>query len=123
MRASLARALSSHRRIPFLAQPTAGLHSIGASVFDQLTRTFRNALGLTVFIVTHDLDTLYTICDRVAVLSDKHVIVNDRLANVEKFDNPWVQEYFNGPRGQIGRASCRDRGEITVCGGIARGMR
>src|SRR5690625_2800921 len=99
-RAALARALALDPDILFLDEPTAGLDPIGASEFDQLTLTLRNALGLTVFIVTHDLDTLYTICDRVAVLADKHVIVNDSLANVEKFDNTWVQEYFNGPRGR-----------------------
>ncbi|HLR29073.1 MAG TPA: ATP-binding cassette domain-containing protein [Paenalcaligenes sp.] len=112
-RAALARALALDPDILFLDEPTAGLDPIGASEFDQLTLTLRNALGLTVFIVTHDLDTLYTICDRVAVLSDKHVIVNDRLSNVEKFDNPWVQEYFNGPRGRAAKKAQERRLESS----------
>jgi len=99
-RAALARALALDPDILFLDEPTAGLDPIGASDFDQLILTLRNALGLTVFLVTHDLDTLYTICDRVAVLAEKHVLVNDSLARVEKFDHPWVREYFNGPRGR-----------------------
>ena len=99
-RAALARALALDPDILFLDEPTAGLDPIGASDFDQLILTLRDALGLTVFLVTHDLDTLYTICDRVAVLSQKHVIVNDTLAVVEKFDDPWVQAYFQGPRGR-----------------------
>lgn len=112
-RAALARALALDPDILFLDEPTAGLDPIGASEFDQLTLTLRNALGLTVFIVTHDLDTLYTICDRVAVLADKHVIVNDSLANVEKFDNPWVQEYFNGPRGRAAQSAQERRLESS----------
>ncbi len=112
-RAALARALALDPDILFLDEPTAGLDPIGASEFDQLTLTLRNALGLTVFIVTHDLDTLYTICDRVAVLADKHVIVNDSLANVEKFDNPWVQEYFNGPRGRAAQKAQERRLESS----------
>ncbi|MCX5590414.1 ABC transporter ATP-binding protein [Alcaligenes endophyticus] len=99
-RAALARALALDPEILFLDEPTAGLDPIGAAEFDQLILTLRAALGLTVFLVTHDLDTLYTICDRVAVLSDKRVLVNDTLASVEKFDNPWVQAYFQGPRGR-----------------------
>lgn len=99
-RAALARALALDPEILFLDEPTAGLDPIGASDFDQLILTLRDALGLTVFLVTHDLDTLYTICDRVAVLSQKRVIVNDSLEVVEKFDDPWVQSYFQGPRGR-----------------------
>jgi phospholipid/cholesterol/gamma-HCH transport system ATP-binding protein len=102
-RAALARALAMDPEILFLDEPTAGLDPIGAGAFDQLIVTLRNALGLTVFLVTHDLDTLYTICDRVAVLSDKRVLVADTLANVESTDDPWVQEYFHGPRGRAAR--------------------
>ena len=86
--------------ILFLDEPTAGLDPIGAAAFDQLILTLRESLGLTVFLITHDLDTLYTICDRVAVISKKRVLIADTLENVEKFDDPWVQEYFQGPRGR-----------------------
>lgn len=99
-RAALARALALDPEILFLDEPTAGLDPIGASEFDQLILTLRDALGLTVYLVTHDLDTLYTICDRVAVLSNKHVIINDSLDVVENFDDPWVLDYFQGPRGR-----------------------
>ena len=61
---------------------------------------FSDALGLSVFLVTHDLDTLYTICDRVAVLAEKRVLVADRLDVVAATDNPWIHEYFHGPRGR-----------------------
>lgn len=104
-RAALARALALDPDILFLDEPTAGLDPIGASEFDQLILTLRNALGLTVFLVTHDLDTLYTICDRVAVLAEKHVLINDQLTHVEKFNHPWVQDYFNGPRGRAAQSA------------------
>lgn len=99
-RAALARSLALDPEMLFLDEPTAGLDPIGASEFDELILTLRDALGLTVFLVTHDLDTLYTICDRVAVLSQKRVIINDRIEVVERFDDPWVQSYFQGPRGR-----------------------
>ena len=99
-RAALARALALDPEILFLDEPTAGLDPIGAAAFDQLILTLRDALGLTVFLVTHDLDTLYTICDRVAVLSQKKVLVCDRLDLVAQTDDPWVQSYFHCPRGR-----------------------
>lgn len=99
-RAALARALALEPDILFLDEPTAGLDPIGAADFDQLILTLRDALGLSVFLVTHDLDTLYTICDRVAVLAEKRVLVADRLDVVAATDNPWVHEYFHGPRGR-----------------------
>jgi phospholipid/cholesterol/gamma-HCH transport system ATP-binding protein len=99
-RAALARALALDPDILFLDEPTAGLDPIGAAEFDQLIITLRGALGLTVFIVTHDLDTLYTICDRVAVLSQKRVLVTGSLETVEAVEDKWVQEYFHGPRGR-----------------------
>ena len=68
--------------------------------FDRLILTLRDALGLTVFLVTHDLDTLYAICDRVAVLSARRVLVADRIEAVAAFDDPWIQQYFQGPRGR-----------------------
>ena len=99
-RAALARALALEPEIPLLDEPTAGLDPIGAAAFDQLILTLRDALGLSVFLVTHDLDTLYTICDRVAVLAEKRVLVADRLNVVTANDNPWIHEYFHGPRGR-----------------------
>jgi phospholipid/cholesterol/gamma-HCH transport system ATP-binding protein len=99
-RAALARALTLEPDILFLDEPTAGLDPIGAAAFDQLILTLRDALGLSVFLVTHDLDTLYTICDRVAVLAEKRVLVADRLEVVAATDNPWIHEYFHGPRGR-----------------------
>ncbi|TEG39224.1 ABC transporter ATP-binding protein [Pseudomonas aeruginosa] len=99
-RAALARALALDPDILFLDEPTAGLDPIGAAAFDNLIRTLRDALGLTVFLVTHDLDTLYTICDRVAVLSQKKVLVVGTLERVAATDDAWVREYFHGPRGR-----------------------
>ena len=103
-RAALARALALDPDILFLDEPTAGLDPIGAAAFDELIRTLQQALGLTVFLITHDLDTLYAICDRVAVLADRKVIAVAPVAELEKLDHPWVQEYFNGPRGRAARA-------------------
>lgn len=99
-RAALARALALDPDILFLDEPTAGLDPIGAAAFDKLIVTLRNALGLTVFLVTHDLDTLYAICDRVAVLSDKRVLIAADIDTVAADPDPWVQEYFQGPRGR-----------------------
>lgn len=99
-RAGLARALALDPELLFLDEPTAGLDPIGASAFDQLTRSLKETLGLTVFLITHDLDTLHEICDRVAVLADHKVIAVDTVPNLMKLDHPWIQEYFNGPRGR-----------------------
>ena len=99
-RAALARAIALDPDILFLDEPTAGLDPIGAAAFDQLILTLRDSLGLTVFLITHDLDTLYTICDRVAVLSQKRVLVAGTLDQVERCDDAWVREYFQGPRGR-----------------------
>ena len=99
-RAGLARALALDPELLFLDEPTAGLDPIGAAAFDRLTRELKEALGLTVFLITHDLDTLHEICDRVAVLADKKVIAVDTVPNLMQLDHPWIQEYFNGPRGR-----------------------
>jgi phospholipid/cholesterol/gamma-HCH transport system ATP-binding protein len=104
-RAALARALALDPEILFLDEPTAGLDPIGAGAFDQLIRTLRDALGLTVFLVTHDLDTLYTLCDRVAVISQKKVLIADKLNVVAEFNDAWIQEYFHGPRGRAAYAA------------------
>lgn len=97
-RAGLARALALDPPLLFLDEPTAGLDPIGAAAFDDLLRNLQQALGLSVFLITHDLDTLYAICDRIAVLAEKRVLVNAPIAEVEQYDHPWVQEYFHGPR-------------------------
>ncbi|WP_201313123.1 ABC transporter ATP-binding protein [Dyella sp. EPa41] len=99
-RVALARALALDPDILFLDEPTAGLDPISAAAFDQLILTLRDALGLTVFLVTHDLDTLYTICDRVAVLSQRKVLIVGPLNEVTQCADPWVQSYFHGPRGR-----------------------
>lgn len=97
-RASLARALALDPDILFLDEPTAGLDPIGAATFDRLIRELTDNLGLTVFLITHDLDTLHTVCDRVAVLGDGKILINAPLKEVIEFDHPWVQDYFKGPR-------------------------
>jgi len=98
-RSGLARALALDPEIVFLDEPTAGLDPIAAADFDTLIKDLRSSLGLTVFMVTHDLDTLFSICDRVAVLVDKKV----RAGTVEQMlrdDHPWIRAYFRGPRGR-----------------------
>ena len=112
-RAGLARALALDPPLLFLDEPTAGLDPIGAAAFDRLIRTLADALGLTVFLITHDLDTLYAICDRVAVLADRKVVVCAPMAEVEAFDHPWVQEYFHGPRARAAQAGKSDNTEWT----------
>ncbi len=97
-RAGLARALALDPEIVFLDEPTAGLDPIGASDFDRLIRSLQEALGITVFLVTHDLDTLHATCDRIAVLAEKKVLVTGTMAEMLEVDHPWVHEYFNGPR-------------------------
>jgi phospholipid/cholesterol/gamma-HCH transport system ATP-binding protein len=118
-RAGIARALAMDPQLLFLDEPTAGLDPIGAAAFDQLILDLQRALGLTVFLITHDLDTLYTICDRVAVLADKRVLINAPIEDVEKFNHPWVQEYFHGPRGRaaslsVGASPARDTHHQTL---------
>ncbi len=112
-RAALARALALDPDILFLDEPTAGLDPIGAAAFDQLILTLRDALGLSVFLVTHDLDTLYTITDRVAVLSQKRVLVADSLERVAATDDPWIRDYFHGPRGRAAQQAAERLQEHT----------
>jgi phospholipid/cholesterol/gamma-HCH transport system ATP-binding protein len=106
-RAGLARAMALDPDILFLDEPTAGLDPIGAAAFDQLVKQLRDALGITFVIITHDLDTLHAICDRVAVLADKKVLVNAPLAQVMDFPHQWVQEYFRGPRARAAQATAQ----------------
>jgi len=104
-RAGLARSLALDPELLFLDEPTAGLDPIGAAAFDRLIRELKETLGLTVFLITHDLDTLHAICDRVAVLADKRVIAVGTIPELMASDHPWIQEYFNGPRGRAALAS------------------
>jgi phospholipid/cholesterol/gamma-HCH transport system ATP-binding protein len=99
-RAALARALALDPALLFLDEPTAGLDPIAAAAFDELVLYLRRTLGLTVVMVTHDLDTLARTCDRVAVLVDAQVIV-DTLEGIVRNDHPWIREYFHGARGRI----------------------
>ncbi|MBA3730099.1 MAG: ABC transporter ATP-binding protein [Sphingomonas sp.] len=104
-RAGLARALALDPELLFLDEPTAGLDPIGAAAFDELIRALHKKLELTVFLITHDLDTLYAICDRVAVIADKKVVAVGTIAELLSLDHPWIQEYFNGPRGRAAASS------------------
>lgn len=99
-RAGLARALALDPELLFLDEPTAGLDPIGAAKFDRLTRELKETLGLTVFLITHDLDTLYEICDRVAVIAEKKIIAVGTIPELIATKHPWIEEYFGGPRGR-----------------------
>lgn len=109
-RAALARALSLDPEIVFLDEPTAGLDPIGAAAYDELIGELQRALGLTVFMVTHDLDSLYAICDRVAVLAEQRVLIEGPIANMAAVNHPWVREYFNGPRARAAQDKDYGRG-------------
>ncbi|AQS41648.1 MAG: ABC transporter ATP-binding protein [Candidatus Tokpelaia hoelldobleri] len=97
-RAALARALALDPHIVFLDEPTSGLDPIGAAEFDELIGNLRDTMGLTVYMVTHDLDSLYAVCDRIAVLGDKHVMAQGSIEDMLKLDNPWIKSYFQGKR-------------------------
>lgn len=105
-RAALARALALDPGVLFLDEPTSGLDPISAGEFDALIATLQATLGLTVFMVTHDLDSLYAICDRVAVLGQGKVIAVGTIADLLKSEEPWIREYFHGSRGE-GRAGAQ----------------
>ncbi|MBA9029678.1 phospholipid/cholesterol/gamma-HCH transport system ATP-binding protein [Rhizobium leguminosarum] len=97
-RAALARALSLDPELVFLDEPTSGLDPIGAAEFDELIANLRDSLGLTVYMVTHDLDSLFSVCDRIAVLGKKRVLVEGTIDDMLAYDDPWVQAYFKGKR-------------------------
>ena len=99
-RAALARALALDPRVLFLDEPTAGLDPVLASAFDHLTRDLAKSLDIAVMMITHDLDSLFSICDRVAVLVDKKIKV-DTIENLRRDPHPWIQEYFGGERAQF----------------------
>ena len=102
-RAGLARALALDPELLFLDEPTSGLDPIGAAAFDELIADLAASLDLTVFMITHDLDSLYEITDRVAVLADKRVVATAPVHELESSDHPWIREYFLGPRGRAAR--------------------
>ncbi|MDX5361357.1 MAG: ABC transporter ATP-binding protein [Alphaproteobacteria bacterium] len=108
-RAGLARALALDPDILFLDEPTAGLDPIGAAAFDTLLRGLGETLGLTVFLVTHDLDTLVATTDRIAVLAEKRVLVTGTMEDMVRQDHPWIREYFCGPRARAARGAAADR--------------
>lgn len=111
-RAGLARALSLDPEVLFLDEPTAGLDPIGAAAFDTLIRSLQRSLGLTVFMVTHDLDSLAAVCDRIAALVDKRIRVGTMAQHMAD-DHPWLREYFHGPRA---RAVAGPKGRSEVRG-------
>ena len=98
-RAGLARALALDPRIVFLDEPTAGLDPVSAARFDELILNLQQALGLTVVMITHDLDSLYTVCNRIGVLLNKQAIAGT-IQEIGARNEPWIQEYFGGPRGR-----------------------
>ena len=98
-RAGLARALALDPRIVFLDEPTAGLDPVSAARFDELILNLQKALGLTVVMITHDLDSLYTVCNRIGVLLNKQAI-SGTIPEIAARNDPWIQEYFGGPRGR-----------------------
>ena len=110
-RAGLARAIALDPELLFLDEPTAGLDPIGAEQFDRLILTLSQSLGLTVFMITHDLDSLYAVCDRVAVIADRRIVAVGTLAELERSDHPWIREYFGGPRGRAA-AHADERAEL-----------
>jgi phospholipid/cholesterol/gamma-HCH transport system ATP-binding protein len=111
-RASMARALALEPKVLFLDEPTAGLDPISASEFDELVRYLRDNLDLTVVMITHDLDTLFGVCDRVAVLVNKGIIV-DTLDEIVKHPDPWIQKYFGDQRALRARRAARKRARIN----------
>ncbi len=109
-RAGFARAIALDPEIVFLDEPTAGLDPIGAAAFDNLIKQLQAALGLTVFLVTHDLDSLHAICDRVAVLAERKVLAVGTMDEMLDVDHPWVREYFHGPRARAATATVQSQG-------------
>jgi phospholipid/cholesterol/gamma-HCH transport system ATP-binding protein len=114
-RAGLARALALDPEILFFDEPTSGLDPIGAAAFDELVATLHQALHLTVILITHDLDSVYRICERVAVLADRKVVVVDTPARVQDFDHPWIHSCFQGPRGRMAYVQSQAAAALPSC--------
>ena len=106
-RAGLARALALDPEIVFLDEPPAGLDPIGAAAFDQLIARLQRSLGLTVFMVTHDLDSLHAICDRIAVMADRRVLTVGSMDEMLRQTHPWIRAYFHGARARAARGTIR----------------
>jgi phospholipid/cholesterol/gamma-HCH transport system ATP-binding protein len=122
-RVSLARALALDPEIVFLDEPTSGLDPISAGDFDDLIGTLQKTLGLTVFMVTHDLDSLFAICDRVAVLGHKKVIAAGPISELLLSDDPWLKSYFHGKRGVIRLGAAADQPAALAGGDRAQNTR
>jgi phospholipid/cholesterol/gamma-HCH transport system ATP-binding protein len=117
-RAGVARALAIDPELLMMDEPTSGLDPLVAAQIDELVATLTKALGVTVLLITHDLDTLYAICDRVAVLADKKVAAIGPVSELRRSDHPWIKDYFAGPRGEAA-ARAADR-RATTAEGAAR---
>lgn len=119
-RVALARALALDPELLFLDEPTSGLDPIGAADFDDLIATLRDTLGLTVYMVTHDLDSLFSVCDRIAVLAEKRVLVTGGIDAMLACKDPWVQSYFRGKRARqvVPRDDFRDSNGATAMNGM-----
>jgi len=105
-RAALARALALDPELVFLDEPTSGLDPIGAAEFDELIATLQRTLDLTVFMVTHDLDSLYSVCDRIAALADRRVVATGPISAMLASEHPWVRAYFHGKRARQMDLTC-----------------
>src|SRR5205823_9977209 len=116
-RVALARALALDPEIVFLDEPTSGLDPIGAADFDNLIRTLQQTLGLTVFMVTHDLDSLHTICDRIAALADGKVIAAGPMSTMLASEHPWLKAYFHGQRGRA-MGSVGSKGSVGAAAAV-----
>jgi len=116
-RAALARALALDPELVFLDEPTSGLDPIGAAEFDELIQTLQRTLGLTVFMVTHDLDSLYAICDRIAALAEGKVIAEGTIETMLASEHPWLKAYFHGARGRV-LAAARARRVAATAGSL-----
>ena len=121
-RAALARALALDPDLVFLDEPTSGLDPIGAAEFDELIARLRDTLGLTVYMVTHDLDSLFSVCDRIAVLGQKRVLVEGTVEDMLACDDPWVQAYFRGKRARsiVPREDIREHNDDNGAGPHSR---
>jgi phospholipid/cholesterol/gamma-HCH transport system ATP-binding protein len=100
-RVAMARALALDPEVVFLDEPTSGLDPISAGEFDSLIRTLQQTLGLTVFMITHDLNSLHAVCDRIAVLAEGRIVADGPISAMLASEHPWVKSYFRGQRGRL----------------------